>query len=618
MNAKILLAIPRIMSKQLQDIYPPIGLAYIHAALLKANYDVDVINLNFHTMDELKKILFEKDVSYVLSGGTSYDYLALKELFSYAKASKPDIITIGGGVGYTAEPIVFSEMTNVDYAVLGEGEVADIELIDHLQKSEPVENLHGIVYKDRNGIYRKALEPIPIEDIDSIPFPNYDGFEVEKYFDNQKNHGFPRHFSDVDDPRVMLLMNSRSCPYHCSFCLHPIGSRYRERSLDLVFEEIESCISKYRINGIFFADELFARDQERVREFCERIKPLNLRWFVELRVDVVSYELIIMLKEAGCVSVLLGLESCSDDILRDMHKGISTTQIIEAVDIMDRSKMRMEGHLIFGTPLENDDSYKECFEFWRKYKCVGVDIVWLFLYPGTHYYKLACEKGIIKDRKQFIIDRMPHLNVTSMDRHKYEKYARISSLTLVDEDHYGDIEKKTIHGNSCDLSLICPRCGGRFVHRNIPVVDVENSTSRLSLEIPCECCGRYSYYPIRNKENFYFSIIKKQIESNREIGYSMEKKLLSENVNKIGLIGDERLMELVSKEFNEVHILFKQVIDGLRKINTSEAYEDCEALIIVNPIRFNKIKKSMLKIGFNKRVISLNNLLFDFEYHTEN
>ena len=185
--------------------------------------------------------------------GTSYDYLALKELFSFVKTSKPDIITIKGGVGYTAEPIIFSKMTNVDYAVLDKGEVADIELIEHLQKGETVGKLHGIVYKDRNGIYRKALEAVPIENIDSIPFPNYDGFEVEKYFDNQKNHGFSRHFSDVDDPRVMLLMNIRSCPYQCSFCLHPIGSRYRERSLDLVFEEIESCISKYRINGIFFA-----------------------------------------------------------------------------------------------------------------------------------------------------------------------------------------------------------------------------------------------------------------------------------------------------------------------------------------------------------------------------
>lgn len=99
--------------------------------------------------------------------------------------------------------------------------------------------------------------------------------------------------------------------------------------------------------------------------------------------------------------------------------------------VEDRTGMRMEGHLIFGTSLENDNSYKECFEFWRKYKWVGVDIVWLFLYLGTHYYNLACDKWIIKNKQQIIIARMPHLNITSMEQHLYDKYARISSLKSV-------------------------------------------------------------------------------------------------------------------------------------------------------------------------------------------
>lgn len=78
------------------------------------------------------------------------------------------------------------EMTGVDYAVIGEGELADIELIDCIQNGGDVRKLHGVIYRDEEGDYNQTSDAVPIEDIDSLPFPNYEGFEVEEYFNNQK------------------------------------------------------------------------------------------------------------------------------------------------------------------------------------------------------------------------------------------------------------------------------------------------------------------------------------------------------------------------------------------------------------------------------------------------
>lgn len=616
-KTNVLLCIPEIKSKQLQDIYPPIGLAYIHSSLLAAGYHVSVINLNFHKYDEMAKIMLRNEIGFVMSGGTSYDYQALEEVFTFAKMTDSTVITIGGGVGYTSEPIVFSELTKVDYAVIGEGEKANVRLLEYIIHRKPITELSGIIYKDENGNYRKAKPAVPVQNIDELPFPNYDGFEIENYFQNQIVHGFPRHFSDIEQPRIMLMMNSRSCPYSCSFCLHPVGSKYRERDINLVFEEIHENIRKYSINGIFFADELFANKIERVKEFCNRIKPLKLKWFVELRVDFVTEHLIRMLKDAGCVSVLLGLEGFTDKILKDMRKGITPYQIRQAVEIMDRVGMRMEGHFIFGTPLEDENTFLDIFNFWRSYRHTGVDIVWLFLYPGTRYYELACERGIIRDRKQFIINKMPHLNITSMPDGEYYKYARLGSLTLSDEDHYGDIEQRSMHGKYCNLTLRCPRCGKRFIHNNIPAVDVNQSTGRISLEIPCEYCGRYSNYPIRDSDAWVSTLIARQMEYNHNIGYDIEMKLIKQSISSIAIVGIKEIVSKIEKEFSAIHVVFSKGLNSLDEVGElKETSSNYDAILVADPKRYEKISRRILNQGIKKPAISVTNLLFDFEYHT--
>ncbi len=132
---KILLVIPRFYDTKAGGRFyeMPLGLAYINAALRKAGFDVECLNMN-HIEDEdiygvLRKTIIKGEIGYVLCGAITPFIPVLKKVFDTAKEVRQNIVTIAGGGAVTSEPIAFAELTDIDYAVVGEGEITDVELL---------------------------------------------------------------------------------------------------------------------------------------------------------------------------------------------------------------------------------------------------------------------------------------------------------------------------------------------------------------------------------------------------------------------------------------------------------------------------------------------------------
>ena len=333
----------------------PLGLAYINAALRKAGLDVECLNMNHIESNDiygvLKDFIIEKEISFVLCGSITPFIPVLKKVFDAAKEAKSDVITIAGGGAVTSEPIVFSELVNVDYAVVGEGEITDVELIQTLINKGDVSKVKGIVYKSEEG-YRQTISREPIEDLDTIEFPNYEGFDVEEYLEEQ-NLGQTYYTYYTDNPRIMPMTLARSCPYQCKFCFHPVGNRYRVRSFDNFFAELDGLIEKYQLNGIIILDELFSANEEKIYEFCERIRPYNLHWLVQMRVDIISEHLLKVMKQAGCFTISYGLESFSTTVLTNMRKHIKPVDIEKALQLTYDVGIDIQGNFIFGDEKED-------------------------------------------------------------------------------------------------------------------------------------------------------------------------------------------------------------------------------------------------------------------------
>lgn len=244
----------------------PMGMAYINTAMRQAGLDVTCINLNNYDYDKAYDVLASKivedDIKFVLCGALSGSWRILQRVFYTAKSAKPDVITIGGGGAYTSEPIPTAELTGVDYAVIGEGEITDVELVQTLISGGDVSKINGILYQE-NGIFKQTPPREEIQDLDSIAFPSYEDFDMEIYLDNQKlSDGY--YLNKLDNPRAISMILGRSCPYHCKFCFHPSGSKYRIRSLDNFFEELDLVMEKYHPNCILVLDELFSAKVERI------------------------------------------------------------------------------------------------------------------------------------------------------------------------------------------------------------------------------------------------------------------------------------------------------------------------------------------------------------------
>lgn len=131
--------------------------------------------------------------------------------------------------------------------------------------------INGLVFKknDKLNITKPRDE---IKDLDSIPFPDYKGFGFEKIMNAVAS------LVGINETNTITTITSRSCPFSCTFCFHSSGKKYRQRSLDNFFEELDYLVQEYGVKYIFIADELFAYNMERVKEFCDRIKKYDIKW----------------------------------------------------------------------------------------------------------------------------------------------------------------------------------------------------------------------------------------------------------------------------------------------------------------------------------------------------
>ncbi len=492
----LLVSLPTDLKNEKEFYSMPLGLAYINGAMRSAGFDVEAINLRYAGNDPiavLKSVIIEKKINVVLCGGLTIEYNLIKAVFDAAKEVNPEIITVGGGGGFSSEPILFSEMTGADYAVIGEGEITDCELAHALDHGESVDNIQGLVIKKDSG-YVYTGEREYIKDLDSIPFPSYEGLAIEEYLSSQRVNGLYHMYAyHVDEPRVMPILLARSCPFLCSFCYHPIGRGYRERSLDSFFKELDTYIEKYNINTLAILDECFSIKPDRVLQFCERIKPYNLAWSCQMRVETYSEDLIQAMVDAGCVAASFGVESMSQTILDNMNKRTTVEQLKRTLEISERNRGGSRGNILFGAETETPDTISETIRWIDENQKYIADTFFIGTYPGSVYYHNSVERGLIKDKRKFIEDGCPTINMTKLSEQQFQDLQQLVALKETEIWCRGKVISVQENGDSYDAVLQCSHCGYENHFKSI----LKTKSSRGVLRaMGCRKCRRRSDYVI--------------------------------------------------------------------------------------------------------------------------
>ena len=229
------------------------------------------------------------------------------------------------------------------------------------------------------------MPAIPIPDIDALPTPPHADLLAGGY-----TVAYP--VQRRDRLRCAYVLSTRGCPHACTFC-SPVEMRsrflpYRVRDVEAVAEELAQ-VAALGANVVYFNDDNFLREHDRVAALCESIlrRGLDLTWLADARVDDVDPSLLPLLRRAGCSTLCLGVESGSQRVLDAMRKGITVEQTRAAAAAIRRAGIWTVAYVIFGSPGE---SQVERLATWRLLDEVRPELVqchrfaWYPMARGEH------------------------------------------------------------------------------------------------------------------------------------------------------------------------------------------------------------------------------------------
>jgi len=385
----------------------PYGLATVAGTLIQQGFDVKIFDVNAlrPTKDQIIESLKNMHWDIVGLSGLITTIEFQKWLVTELKRMHPEAPVVSGGGLATSCPELLFEETQVDIAVIGEGERTMPDLCRAIEARADLNEISGLHFRQNNRIIQN--EPCRnIQNLDEIPFPAWDLLPMDIYLKNpiwgdvaSNSSGFRK---DIKVTRSMNIISSRGCPFSCNYCYHLFGrSKYRFRSAQNVIDEIEILVDRYSVDFIGFVDDNMMASEKRLLEFCDLMeqKRFTLTWGCHGRVTSAKPDVLNRMAEVGCVWIGYGIESGSQKILDAMNKRATVEQAKQAIIHTRNAGIYPNTTFIFGYPGETIESIQETIDFKKE---MGIECGSFFAtpYPGAPLYEQV--RPLIKDERAFI------------------------------------------------------------------------------------------------------------------------------------------------------------------------------------------------------------------------
>jgi anaerobic magnesium-protoporphyrin IX monomethyl ester cyclase len=414
---KVLLIQPPAFTNRAKDDhhpYPPLGLGYVASYLEKHGFEVRIIDAFVEgwdvedvvrtdrlrvglPFDEIERRVraYQPDLVGVSSMFTVQSRNA-HAIYELVKRVDPEIVTVAGGNHATATAAESLNDHNLDFVILGEGEVALVDLIRVLDAGGPLAGTKALAYRDGD---RAVVSPDRnfIDDLDELPFPARHLLPMEKYIKAGLSHG-----GYLRRGRYTPVLTSRGCPAKCTFCSISIvsGRKYRFRSPQNVVEELQQVIRDYGIEEVLFEDDNLTLNIPRAEKLFDAMieADLGLIWNTPNGVAAFALTptLIEKMKRAGCYRINLAIESGNEDVLRNIiKKPLKLERVAPLVQHVRKVGIEVGAFLVVGMPGETLAQVRDSFRFVKNLKIFTPHVSIATPYPGTEMYELCVEKGYL-------------------------------------------------------------------------------------------------------------------------------------------------------------------------------------------------------------------------------
>jgi len=371
----------------------PLGILFVATYLIKKGFDVDIYNCRGRagkgTADLISKVHSLKPDMIGFTATTS-GFPGAYHLVTEIKNVLPEVKIVFGGVHVSAlREKILEGFPLIDYLVTGEGEIAMTELAEG---KDPA-TIQGVLSRNAQGIQSGGFRTDLCE-LDSLPFPAY-----------HKLEGFPKYYAPplFNYPKApsASIMSSRGCPYQCSYCDRSVFRRsFRFNSAVYLYEHMALLKKDFNVKHIFFYDDLFTFNRERVEKLCGllREKPLQMTFNCSVRVGHADDALLQTLKAAGGWMVSIGMES-GDQALLDRHKAkVTLEQIRDTVRRIQKAGMRAKGLFMMGLPGETEQTIKKTTDFIEELRLDDMNITKFTPFPGAPAYQTIHEEGTFDEK----------------------------------------------------------------------------------------------------------------------------------------------------------------------------------------------------------------------------
>ncbi len=429
----ILLIYPNIVESP-KDI--SLGLGLISSLLKKDGHSVDLLDSTFDriTKHKIKHKLqtFRPDLVgiTVATNDLSYGIWICNQIKKID--SKTPIVC--GGYHATIAPEDIIKQDCFDVVCIGEGEYPILELANSIQKGKINTNIRNMWFKikDSKGnikIKKNKLRPLQ-QNQDKLPFTDRKLFDYEKYLNYNKG--------------IATFIASKGCPFGCAYCINNfllkkykgLGKYLRFRSADSIIKEIKQVLKTYnnQIREIEFYDDTFTLNKQLVKEFSKKYKKqICIPFNINIRAGSVTKQDLILLKNAGCYRVSIGIES-GDEFIRNkvMKRNQTEKQIIDTFKWCREVGLQTYSFNMVGLPYETKKTIRATIELNKKCKPDFVGVSIFNAYKGTELYDLCEKNGLLlkdiaaKSYFQSTNVKLPNLSINELkkirDRFGFEVY----------------------------------------------------------------------------------------------------------------------------------------------------------------------------------------------------
>ena len=378
-----------------QQPYPPLGTIYAASVMREAGYNVSLFDTALiESPEKLIPVLKKEKPDYLVIYDDGFNYLTkmcltnMREAaFRMAEIAKKNGLIVIASSSDAADHYEKYLAHEVDFVIIGEGEITLKELINKIENGEnDFKKIDGLAFKENAEVIKTSPRQIAKE-LDSFPMPAWDLIDIFSYKKIWlENHGY---FS-------LNIATTRGCPFKCNWCAKPIyGNRYNSRSPQKVAEEIEFLMKNFDVKHFWMSDDIFGLKPGWVQEFRDvvKVKQLKFKYKIQSRVDLLLQEdTISALAESGAETVWVGAESGSQKILDAMDKGTTVEQIHEAAKLLKQNGIRLAFFLQFGYLGEEKEDIQKTIDMVLDLMPDEIGVSVSYPLPGTKFYDKVREQ----------------------------------------------------------------------------------------------------------------------------------------------------------------------------------------------------------------------------------